>query len=32
MDVFAINSCMYQELKEMGLKARGGIIALRTLC
>ena len=32
MHVFAINSCSDEELKEMGLKARGDIIALRAFC
>ena len=32
MDVFAINNCSDEELKEMGLKARGDIIALRAFC
>ena len=30
--MFAINNCSDEELKEMGLKARGDIIALRAFC
>ena len=32
MDVFAISNCSDQELKAMGLKTRGDIIALRAFC